>query len=857
MLSEDDIVAYAPDPDSVRQTVRSAMRDVMSEQISSSDDSRAPLNESIRSAMNDAGEANGAAGISGVADVLRRLASTAEAQLAVNEEMRSALSRQAQDMSELNESIANSILERSLKNDGEGSSTDEDDGSPDGSSRPVKSSRDLQEEMLEIQRQQLEIAKSEKTERDRREKDRKSNSSSDGSDPNRPRQETQTHRITQSAKEERQILSNLGLSGLSRQVGGLQQAYGRISTAFNTLNSLRIGLTTSEEEVPSRLVLRAAAMGIDPRELKARESDNARETVQEHEEAVQRVRGNPSSAEAQNDPALNRGGVSSRAPREGDTGSLGAPAGNVADRSDEVNRVQEAVANQIDAERHETTPASTDGAQSQSGQNASNDAARSPSTQNQSSKNSNDASRNSSLGSQLAGSMFDDAVNAGMKRLGNTAAGQAVKGAVSSAGEKIAGTAAGKAVTGAVAKAGASKLGGAALSKLAGAAGGPVGAVVMGVDTAMGAVRAGREAWWDQVDKGSLQGGGGMEGMGFSLENLGQDALHWFGLSRSTGKDLDQYRQTASAANMRIGSSEANNLIDTQKWAKENGVDTNTAARLTQTMITFGASADDAKEALQGMKDSAHEAGIDLKQYAKNVGGVSGMLNSGGGDVTNSIDASEEVLASLKNMGGKERFGTNQVTAENVASIMTSDTAKYVATNMGISAQVASSPETLLAYLQHSDRLDEFVDRAMSWSTNMAQSLGGSDEWSQMAVYSQLTGISGLPKSQNLRGEYEKSVEKYSDRTANSSSYDEGTNKAANDAVSKESGSKPVDMATVMNQGLAGMAGTDKPFMGQVSVTVQTENGLNAKVTQGANQNAANYGMKSQTEVLNGAGTQQ
>lgn len=846
MLSEDDIVAYAPDPDSVRQTVRSAMRDVMSEQISSSDDSRAPLNESIRSAMNDAGEANGAAGISGVADVLRRLASTAEAQLAVNEEMRSALSRQAQDMSELNESIANSILERSLKNDGEGSSTDEDDGSPDGSSRPVKSSRDLQEEMLEIQRQQLEIAKSEKTERDRREKDRKSNSSSDGSDPNRPRQETQTHRITQSAKEERQILSNLGLSGLSRQVGGLQQAYGRMSTAFNTLNSLRIGLTTSEEEVPSRLVLRAAAMGIDPRELKARESDNARETVQEHEEAVQRVRENPSSAEVQNDPALNRGGVSSRALREGDTGSLGAPAGNVADRSDEVNRVQEAVANQIDAERHETRPASTDGAQSQSGQNASNDAARSPSTQSQSSKNSNDASRNSSLGSQLAGSMFDDAVNAGMKRLGNTAAGHAVKGAVSSAGEKIAGTAAGKAVTGAVAKAGASKLGGAALSKLAGAAGGPVGAVVMGVDTAMGAVRAGREAWWDQVDKGSLQGGGGMEGVGFSLENLGQDALHWLGISRSTGKDLDQYRQTASAANMRIGSSEANNLIDTQKWAKENGVDTNTAARLTQTMITFGASADDAKEALQGMKDSAHEAGIDLKQYAKNIGGVSGMLNSGGGDVTNSIDASEKVLASLKNMGGKERFGTNQVSAENVASIMTSGTAKYVATEMGIDPRIISSPEVLLSYLQENDMLDEFVDRSMSWSTNMAQSIGGSDKWSQMAMYSQLTGMSGLPKSQNLRKEYEKSTEKYAN----------GKNTSAEDT----SAEAIEDIKQAWNG--MGIGGSASSFTGQmltpkIQLTIQTEDGLNAKVTQGSNQNAANYGMKSQTEVLNGAGTQQ
>lgn len=849
MLSEDDIVAYAPDPDSVRQTVRSAMRDVMQESAPT-DTARIPINDSIRPAIQSAGEENGAAGILGVSDVLKRLASTAEAQLAVDQEMRTALNRQAQDMSEINERIANQILQRDLDGDGRIEESSDDESSGDGSSRPVRSSREIQEEMLDIQRQQLDLARGEKTHRERseREKRRSGGSSSETGTASNRSGETQLHRIQQSSREEQQILRNLGLGSVADNFGAFHDMYSKIGTAFNTLNSLRISATHADE-VPSRLVLRAAALGIDPRDLVTEESDNAREMTDEHEEAVREYRQAPSRSSYDN-PALDRGEVRSR---QSSAGSLGAPAGNTIDRSDEAQRVEEAIQTQENQYIAQTHPDPVTGSQSNSGVQESRRAQQEPPASQQPSQNTDSSSRDSSIGSELANTAFDAAVNKGLDKLAGTRVGQAATSALGKVGSKVAGSSIGRAATGLAAKAGISGAG----KLAAGAAGGPIGWALTAADLGMGLWRSGRELWWDQMDKGSLQGGDQWTGMQYSMEDIGQDVQHFLGMSRTSGEDQARFRQTTSSMNFRIGSTEGNNLMDVQKWANENGIDPNTAAQLTQTMIRFGAGADEAQNALKGLKESANEAGIDLKKYASNVASVQGMLNSGGADVQTSTQTSEQVLRTITDtFGGEAMFGSEgTISAQQLSAMLSSPIARLVAQQMGAPISQIGNPSTLISWLSKSGKINDFADRVMRWNTQMANDLGGGDYEEGLGYFNTLMGQSGLSGAANLSQLYDQSTERYSGEGAYSSETNQSN---AAQGSSQPQGALPgqnVSSSTGSSGGpLPGQNNGTSPL--QAMITITTDEGMNANISQNNLQRGAYYGQNTQTMVLNSGESQ-
>lgn len=199
------------------------------------------------------------------------------------------------------------------------------------------------------------------------------------------------------------------------------------------------------------------------------------------------------------------------------------------------------------------------------------------------------------------------------------------KGGVGAVTQKMADTAekagsvASTAAEGGIAARAASSIGG-GLSKAAGLLGRVASnPIVAGGTAILGAVKAGRDEMFNARRMGSLQGGSAGEGLAMQGEDRIQDAKNFLGISNVSGDDLDRYRTNASRQGFDINSDAGRNYIDIQGYAKEQGIDPNVAGDFVRNIVAFGGSTDDAKQALDDLKESAKNTGVDLEFLAKST----------------------------------------------------------------------------------------------------------------------------------------------------------------------------------------------------------------------------------------------
>lgn len=207
------------------------------------------------------------------------------------------------------------------------------------------------------------------------------------------------------------------------------------------------------------------------------------------------------------------------------------------------------------------------------------------------------------------------------------------KGGVGAVTQKMADTAekagsiASTATEGGFAARAASTIGG-GLSKAAGLLGRVASnPIVAGGTAVLGAVKAGRDEMFNARRMGSLQGGGGGEGLAMQGEDRIQDAKNFLGISNVSGDELDRYRTNASRQGFDINSDAGRNYVDIQSYAKEQGIDPNVAGDFTRNIVAFGGSADDAKQALDDLKESAKNTGVDLESLAKSTAKASDAVD--------------------------------------------------------------------------------------------------------------------------------------------------------------------------------------------------------------------------------------
>lgn len=207
------------------------------------------------------------------------------------------------------------------------------------------------------------------------------------------------------------------------------------------------------------------------------------------------------------------------------------------------------------------------------------------------------------------------------------------KGGVGAVTQKMADTAekagsiASTATEGGLAARAASTIGG-GLSKAAGLLGRVASnPIVAGGTAVLGAVKAGRDEMFNARRMGSLQGGGGGEGLVMQGEDRIQDAKNFLGISNVSGDELDRYRTNASRQGFDINSDAGRNYVDIQSYAKEQGIDPNVAGDFTRNIVAFGGSADDAKQALDDLKESAKNTGVDLESLAKSTAKASDAVD--------------------------------------------------------------------------------------------------------------------------------------------------------------------------------------------------------------------------------------
>lgn len=199
------------------------------------------------------------------------------------------------------------------------------------------------------------------------------------------------------------------------------------------------------------------------------------------------------------------------------------------------------------------------------------------------------------------------------------------KGGVGAVTQKMAdvaekaGSVASTATEGGLAARAASTIGG-GLSKAAGLLGRIASNPAVAAGTAvLGAVKAGRDEMFNARRMGSLQGGSAGEGIAMQGEDRIQDAKNFLGISNVSGDDLDRYRTNASRQGFDINSDAGRNYIDIQGYAKEQGIDSNVAGDFVRNIVAFGGSTDDAKQALDDLRESAKNTGVDLESLAKST----------------------------------------------------------------------------------------------------------------------------------------------------------------------------------------------------------------------------------------------
>ena len=325
--------------------------------------------------------------------------------------------------------------------------------------------------------------------------------------------------------------------------------------------------------------------------------------------------------------------------------------------------------------------------------------------------------------------------------LADTLSGGKITSAIGGAASKVLGSGAGKAagsIAGAAAGA-AGSAGGGILSGILGA-----GSKFLGPIAMLGGLASWGYSQYREMNRlGNIQGDGAGTGFGYTMENLGQDALNFLGLTDVSGKDLNQYRQAASRAGFDLGTSEGNAAIDVQKYAKNEGIDPNVALELSRTVIEAGGSAEDVKDQFEELKKTSSELGVDFATLSQAAATTSTSLRQAGSeDEEAGTEAAEEMTELLK------QSGIDNVEAGDIMSVAGSPLFRQAVTQMayrnGDSEDIyaiQSDGSFALRYLTENggkDAIEEAYNSTLGYINQMTQGMGS--ELSQDALMKQLAG---------------------------------------------------------------------------------------------------------------------
>jgi hypothetical protein len=221
--------------------------------------------------------------------------------------------------------------------------------------------------------------------------------------------------------------------------------------------------------------------------------------------------------------------------------------------------------------------------------------------------------------------------SAATSKIGTAASGALADGAETAAtgaiDSGIAG-AAGDAAAGATTAAAGAAGGG--LMSLAGNLLTKVNPVLAGV-TAVGALaKAGMEGYRDAQRQGNVYGLGAGEGAKMMASGGWQDAQKFLGLTDVSGKDLANYRASASSAGLSYGSEAFNASIELKKSIKDSGLPDSMMSMADQ-MLKTGASTDAVKSSMDALKDTAKTTGQSLDDITKSAAGIGNKINQGTG----------------------------------------------------------------------------------------------------------------------------------------------------------------------------------------------------------------------------------
>ena len=319
----------------------------------------------------------------------------------------------------------------------------------------------------------------------------------------------------------------------------------------------------------------------------------------------------------------------------------------------------------------------------------------------------------------------------------------------------------------------ASTVGGVA-SKLLG---GPIGiaaAAASLVPTVLGGITSART-------QGSIQGGGVMEGIGMTGQNMWQDFLHTIGWTNVDSKQLDQFRRTTSRMGVDITSDMGEGMIEGQKWAAKNGMDAQDAATITRALMETGASASETSDALKDMKDSTNGLNMDFKQFSGTVATISDAARRWGGDAENAGKASKELYGDMGEAGIDK-------TEENASALLSSPLAQLAALKSGANIwQAAGGTEGISSFLSDNpDAASGMMDYMNGFIGRMASNLP-EDQQESFSAYMrrQLMG--------NVTGNGEEMTQNALENA--------GKSTATGSASSKK---QSVDISVTLGEGLSG-----------------------------------------------------
>jgi hypothetical protein len=249
-----------------------------------------------------------------------------------------------------------------------------------------------------------------------------------------------------------------------------------------------------------------------------------------------------------------------------------------------------------------------------------------------------DSAVTSKIGTAASGALADGAETAATGAIGSGIAGATAGAAGDAAGAVTDGAA------GLVADAAGGAAGGGLMS-LAGSLLTKVNPVLAGV-TAVGALaKAGMEGYRDAQRQGNAYGLGAGEGAKMMASGGWQDAQKFLGFTDVSGKDLANYRSSASSAGLSYGSEAFNASIELKKSIKDSGLPDSMMSMADQ-MLKTGASTDAVKSSMDALKDTAKATGQSLDDITKSASGIGNKINQATGD-NNGVKMAADVQSNL------------------------------------------------------------------------------------------------------------------------------------------------------------------------------------------------------------------